>query len=352
MRHILFLAIIICFQACKTDKPDDASKDLKTVATPSDAPIPIKTYVLAKADFHIDMVANGTVAAQRVADLRFQQSEVLAAVYVKNGDRVLKGQKIAELDRFKLKSALMQARDNFEKAKLDLQDVLIGQGYNLRDSLRIPAETMAIARVKSNYDHSSTSLQMAEYHYNNAVLVAPFAGIVANLFQKQYNMASASEVFCRIIDNAQPEVEFRVLENELALIAKGDKVQVSPYAFAETLVEGRISEINPVIESNGMVRVKAVLPSNAKLVEGMNVKVLVQRRVAQQLVVPKEALVLRTNKKVMFTVRDGKAMWNYVSTGLENSTSYVITEGLKEGDVLVVDGSVHLAHESPVVIIK
>ena len=43
-----------------------------------------------------------------------------------------------------------------------------------------------------------------------------------------------------------------------------------------------------------------------------------KRSVGEQLVIPKTAVVLRSGKQVVFTLKDGKAMWNYVHTGLEN----------------------------------
>jgi hypothetical protein len=112
-----------------------------------------------------------------------------------------------------------------------------------------------------------------------------------------------------------------------------------------------VTEINPAIDKNGMVRVKAVIsnPGN-KLFEGMNIRVKLQRSLGKQLVIPKEALVLRTNKKVVFIYNDGMAKWVYVQTGLENSTGYVITEGLSEGDSVIYEGNINLAHETPVVI--
>jgi len=56
---------------------------------------------------------------------------------------------------------------------------------------------------------------------------------------------------------------------------------------------------------------------------------------------------------VVFTLEDGKAIWNYVQTGLENANSYTITsETLKEGDEVIISGNINLAHESSVVTIE
>lgn len=64
--------------------------------------------------------------------------------------------------------------------------------------------------------------------------------------------------------------------------------------------------------------------------------------------------MLRSGKQVLFTLKDGKAMWNYVHTGLENLTEYTLvnweTDGLKEGMEVITSGNTNLAHEAPVVV--
>jgi multidrug efflux pump subunit AcrA (membrane-fusion protein) len=70
------------------------------------------------------------------------------------------------------------------------------------------------------------------------------------------------------------EVDFTVLESELPLIKVGDKVEVTPYASAAGVRQGSISEINPLVDENGMVRVKARVNGGNKLFDGMNVRVM------------------------------------------------------------------------------
>jgi membrane fusion protein (multidrug efflux system) len=348
----LCLCLVLHLSSCADKTSEQANAETHEQSEVIDKPTVVKVMELQMSDFHHDLIANGTVVSARVAELRFHSNENVVRIYVKNGDRVSKGQKIAELDRFRLKNAMLQAEDQLERARLELQDVLIGQGYSLSDSLRIPTEVMRIARVKSNFDQSQLNFHNADYQFKKSVLYAPFDGVVANLFSKEDNVASGSEPFCSIIDNQHPEVVFNILENEISIVSKGDKVQVSPYAINDYSVEGKVVEINPVVDKNGMVRVKASLRANTKLLDGMNVRVLIQQRISEQLVVPKDAVVLRTNKKVVFTLKNGRAYWNYVSTGLENSSGYVVTEGLQAGDSVIVDGNINLAHESPVMVLK
>lgn len=342
--------------ACSSrEKKEISEKGVETVLP--DTKNEVSAMILKKRDFHHELVSNGKVNAGKKADLRFESSEVIARIYVKNGDRVYKGQKLAELDRFKLANKLLQAENSLEKARLDLQDVLIGQGYTVDDFDRVPEETMRLAKVKSGYDQTNAQYELAKREEERAVLVAPFDGVVADLFSKPYNLANTSEVFCSIVDMKDMEVNFSVLESELPLLKNGDRVTVIPYADSSSRYEGSISEINPLVDEKGMVKVGARVNGGSRLFSGMNVRVVVQRALGSRLVIPKSAVVLRSGKQVVFTLKNGEiAQWNYVQTGLENIDSCVVsdkmepgvTDGLQEGDTVIVSGNVNLAHEAPV----
>jgi RND family efflux transporter MFP subunit len=346
MKKLFFLPVFgILFFACSSGSSTRDENGI-SAALP-DEMSEVQAMLLEYTDFQHELMANGTVSANKV-DLRFQTSENIIAIYVKNGDRVSKGQKIAMLDQFKLKNNLAQAKDNLDRAYLDLQDALITQGYMHGDSTQVKKEILQIAKMRSNYPQSVNQYELAEYNYKNSILYAPFDGVVANLFTKVYNIPSTSEPFCTIIDDTR-EADFKILESELPFVRIGDKVQVAPFSVNNYTYEGRISEINPSIDKNGMVRIKASIHNASRqLYDGMNVKLKLQRSLGKQLVIPKEALVLRSNKKVVFTLKDGKAQWVYVQTGLENASGYVVTDGLAAGDSVIYEGNINLAHETPV----
>ena len=86
-----------------SDKKNSADKQEQGVSTVlPDAKNEVTTQILKRRDFHHELVSNGKVSALGQADLRFETSEVIARIYVKNGDRVHKGQNLAELDKFRL----------------------------------------------------------------------------------------------------------------------------------------------------------------------------------------------------------------------------------------------------------
>ena len=350
---LLGLAMFL-LAACSGSGKEEAEKGVATVLPSEKNEVTVQ--VLKRHAFEHELVSNGKVVAGGQADLRFETAGIVAQIYVKNGERVSRGQKLAELDKFRLTNKTMQAKNALDKAKLELQDVLIGQGYPAEDTSKVPAEIMQLARVKSGYDQSLSQYELAKYEEEHATLTAPFGGIVANLFSKPYNVANTSEAFCTIIGTQSMEADFTVLENELPLIKKGDKVIITPYSDVSAKYEGKIVQINPLVDDKGMVKVKAVADGKGKLFSGMNIRVNVYRSLGEQLVIPKSAVVLRSGKEVVFTLKNGKAAWNYVRTGLENAANYALAEDgenkLEEGDTIIVTGNVNLAHEAPVTIVK
>ena len=351
----LLCAMMLVMAACSDGKKEDVPEKGVATVLPNEKN-EVTVQALKRQTFEHELVSNGKVVAGGLADLRFETSGIVAHIYVKNGERVHQGQKLAELDKFRLVNRTAQAKNALDKAKLELQDVLIGQGYPVDDMEKVPAEMMQLARVKSGYDQSISQYELAKYEEEHATLTAPFDGVVANLFSKPYNAANTSEAFCTIVGTQGMEADFTVLESELPLIKNGDKVIITPYSDASAKYEGRIVQINPLVDDKGMVKVKAIADGKGKLFSGMNIRVNVYRSLGEQLVIPKSSVVLRSGKQVVFTLKKGKAKWNYVTTGLENAENYALIEGvgdkLEEGDDIIVTGNVNLAHEAPVTVIK
>jgi len=185
-------------------------------------------------------------------------------------------------------------------------------------------------------------------------LVAPFSGVLANINKKLYDRIDAGTTFCTLIDDSEFEAEFRVVESEAGDILLNDEVQLIPFS-SQKICRGRISEINPVIDENGMILVKAKVKNSGGLIDGMNVKVIVEKNIPDQMVVPKSAILLRDNQEVLFRFTgNGVAFWTYVQTLAENTTSFSVIANpdkgaqLSPGDTVIISGNLNLAHESRV----
>ncbi len=346
---LTLLAGLYIIFSCKTENAQQNENAVQQLLPESS--IEVTVMSLQTKSFSHELVSNGKISASQKVGLQFKSNEKIGRIYVKNGDRVTQGQAIASLDMFSFQNKLQQAKDELKRSRLELQDALIGQGYKIKDSASVPTATMELLKVKSGYNKAQSNYELAKFDYKNATLYAPISGVVANLTSKVNTYPDNSKDFCNIVNLHTMEVNFPIMESELGLVHIGNSVVVTPFSMSDVKMEGKITEINPWVDENGMVQLKASVSYHPKMVEGMSVRVSIFRELEKQWVVPKSAVVLRTNRKVVFTLRDGKAFWNYVETGLENATECAITgETLKEGDEIIISGNINLAHESPIIV--
>lgn len=355
LTRLLTLTLFTGLFSCSGTKSDENENTEKRQYVQQQNPVEV--MMLERGLFKKELVNNGKLTALRKGELKFRVSEQLETVPVKSGDHVRGGQLIASLVPFTYRQQLNSAEIKVKQARMEMQNVLIGQGYNTMDTTQIPSQIYQMAMIKSGYADALQSLKTAGFNLESTRLIAPFDGILANISKKKYEQVNSGDVFCILIDDTEFEVEFRLVENEIADISRGDEVQVIPFSDGGKNYKGRITEINPLIDENGLILVKAQVKNPGALMEGMNVKVLVEKEIPGQMVVPKSAVVLRQNQEVLFKcVRDSIAFWTYVQTIAENSTSYSVIAHpdkggtLEPGDTVIISGNLNLAHESTVMI--
>ncbi len=349
----LFSLILICvqyFTSCKNSAEEDRVTEKRQYLKQQNK---VDVKPLESVIFYRELVSNGKLRAKRKSELRFEVSEKIESILVKNGDFVQKGQLLAKLYPFNLEQALTKAEIQLKSSRLELQNILIGQGYNLTDSANIPKNIKEMADIRSGYRSARNEMVTARHKLDASNLIAPFSGKIANIRQKEHEQLNGSEAFCTLIDDSMFEVEFNVIENEIPDIRLGGSVQISPFSSTKKSYKGTITEINPIIDDNGLIQVKAELNNPGDLMEGMNVTVLIEKQVPDQLVVPKSAVVLRQNQEVLFKcTNDSVAFWTYVKTLYENSGSYSVIAHpdkggkLEAGDTIIISGNLNLAHES------
>jgi hypothetical protein len=97
---------------------------------------------------------------------------------------------------------LQQSSLALNKTGLELQDVLIGMGFAPADSLSIPPGKMELAKTRSGYTNASLDFSTAQRNLDDCRLVAPFAGIVANITQNTHEQISGL-AFCTLIDDSK-----------------------------------------------------------------------------------------------------------------------------------------------------
>lgn len=354
MKHLAALFIAAIFYACTTSKAGDASEgDVSESARLSYVePISVQvgTVKALKTGFQLELVSNGRLEAQRKAVVPFRVQEQINAVHVTEGERVVAGQVLGSVDAFTYQLRLNDANNRYLQSLIDLEDRLIGFGYQLKDSARIPENIMSMARIRSGYNASVIAVEEARRNLGQTSILAPVSGVVTNLEARIHNPSNAFQKFCDILDLSTMHLVFHLLETEMMGVQTGQQVELTPFAMPGESFTGKVTSINPAVDDKGMVRITATVPNPGhRLMDGMNARVLLKNAVPNSLVIPKEAVLYRQNRQVVFIYENGKAIWKYVKTGHENSTHVTITEGLEEGMEVIVENNLNLAHESNVV---
>ncbi|MGX8696660.1 MAG: efflux RND transporter periplasmic adaptor subunit [Prevotella sp.] len=292
---IILVTAAMVFGGCsKSRSPEgEPSGTVAPAATPDGEPLGTETpaappegepsgTVAGKAA--VALCTMGKVVAGCHADLSFEAALPVMRVCVKNGEHVRCGQLLASQDAYVLRNAVEQqrlaveqARLQIEQARLQMQDVIIAQGYDPDGA--VPENVRHIADIKAGYALAQSRLAAAEtlleaerHKLASATLTAPFDGIVANLAVQPHQLVAAGVAVCRIIAIDEMKVEFRVMETDLTHYPMNTRVVVVPVADKTHCHEAVVSEINPVVDAQGAVTLRARLANGADLFDGMNVE--------------------------------------------------------------------------------
>ena len=346
--YIFWLAIILSI-SCNNKETTNTKSNINKPETKN---IEVKTYIIKPDTFYTEILSNGKLQAINKAELKFKLSENIKTIYVHNNQFVKRGQIIAELDNTLQQISLQEAQNDMQEAELNLQAKIIEYGYDYKDHSSIPKDIYKVLTVKSGYLKAQNRLLKAQTNYNYTILKSPINGIIANLTAKQNNYINTTDVFCTVIDNSVFETSFTILENEVNKIKEGDLVTITTF-LNNKKYNGVISDINPQVDINGLITVKAnIKNTDGELIEGMNTQVNIKKPAKQSIVIPKQAVVNRSNKKVVFTCQNNRAKWNYVTISDENSQYYNISDGLNIGDTVIVEGNLNLSHDAKISVIK
>lgn len=347
MNKILNLSIIALSILSCTSKEKKAETDITSKTKYEEVVNYVDTIALQKQVFNKQIVCNGKLRAIAKCDVVFPTTGQINDIKAYNGTVVKKGDLLASLDTSEATIELNKAEGQMEKARIDLLDKLIGQGYD-SDTTKIPAAIMKSMKISSGYNNALESYEAAQRRFDNCFVRAPFDGRVANMDSKLFQRST--DKLCTLINDSYFDVEFNLLEAELGEVAVGQKINVTPFVDDKKEFTGEITQINPLIDDKGQVKIRAkVANNNGLLIEGMNVKIIISNQIKDQFVVPKDAVLIRDGYYVLFRYIDGAAVWTYIDVVMSNIDSHVISGNTKkqtnitENDIVITTGNLNLA---------
>ncbi len=346
---ILALLLFSCTKAENSSQEIPSESFRKEVAATE-----VRTATAERKSFDYLINAIGKLEAQSEVKALVEREGYLEKVQVQEGQYVQKGQLIATLDRREAEFALEKAKIAVIKAQTEL-DVLKTQFHLALESAdsAVAKKVQSRIRVDSGLSLAEVELKEVELNLSRCEVRAPVSGKIANIKFRQGSLVTKNAEFAEILSTDRLLLRVNVLESDIPLISSNQRAEVYPISDSQNAIEGRVTAINPKVDENGLVQVSITLTSVKNLLPGMNARAIIRAPQNNSLVVPKDAVVYRSGRAVVFTVENGKeSKWNYVEVGKDNGQEIEILDGIPENSTVITTNNLQLAHQAPVQIVK
>lgn len=167
-----------------------------------------------------------------------------------------------------------------------------------------------------------------------AMLRADRDGVLTYVVSEEGSTVRRGDVIARIADLSAYRVEATISDVHATRIAAGMRARVT---LDEAALPGTIESVDPRIV-NGVVKFQVTLdaPSDARLRHNMRVDVAVVTSTRRDTLVVRRGSLGRTNAAQAFVLRDDEVVRTPVKFGLSNQNAIEITDGLREGDEVVI----------------
>ena len=170
-------------------------------------------------------------------------------------------------------------------------------------------------------------------------VLAPLTGYLTGLVDTaEETVVEANTVIGQVSDYGGVVVDLKIPNSQMTLIAIGQEVRVTNYAFRDLLFSGRIAVIDPTIDPTTRTFRIEVTVDNPDLIlrPGMFVKadIVVDQR-QDVLVISRELILSRGGRDIVFVEEGGVAQERRIKTGLEDEARVEVVDGLSEGERLI-----------------
>ncbi len=340
-KKILLLLVVLYISGCKTQKTEFEEPDLQSLRKEV-KPTTVTTAIATHRPFEFLISSSGTITSENELKVTFQANGYLKRLSIKNGDLVKKGQIIGQLENEKQTFAVEKAKVAYEKAYTNFRNDSLGRAGNIN---KVVLNTL---ELNSGLKDARINLREANMNLQNTIIRSPITGIIAELEEKQGNIVSSGSELCVVYDAKNLALTGKILESDFKHMKIGLRTDIYPLAFKDMVFEAFLSEINPKVDDNGMVELKIKLKETNGLLPGMNANAVIRVPQAKNIIVPREALVIKSGRAVVFTYENGLAKWKYVEVGLDNGVDLEILSGINDGDQVITSENLQLAHDAQV----
>ena len=293
----------------------------------------VTTATLAPRQLETRLEAVGTTRALQAVEIVPLTSGRVVEIAFEPGQKVFEGAVLVRLD------------DEIERDDLTEAEATLAQATFAEERAQTLSQTNTISRaqVEQLTAASATAqaaVDRARRRLADRTVRAPFDGVVG-LGEVEIGARVDDDTMITTLDDlSEVEIEFSLPETVFGQIVPGLAITADSAAFPGRVFEGEIASIDSRIDQNSRsFKVRALVPNSQTLLPAgmfMHLTVTLDRRMA--LMVAEQALVAEAGQNFLFVIEDGKALRRDVKIGRREFGAVEITQGLAEGEVIVVKG--------------
>lgn len=290
---------------------------------------------------------SGTLEPVRQALLNARVAGEVTDVPVREGESVAAGAVLVRQDSRDMRARLAQAEAAVQSVRaehanareqVDKYRQLAQQNYFSRNDLNKATTQEAV--LKSQLNANEAQVVVARKELENALLRAPFAGMVAERLVEPGQLVLPNTPLLRLVDLSELELAIQLPANEIARVQKGQKVSFRTEAYGNAEFTGTVVRLNPLASaSNRKITVYALVKNpDLRLRGGLFVHGrLKDDSAVAGLVIPATAVQTVAGKTGVMVVRRERLAWQPVTVGArdERSGQVLVQDGLKEGDTVL-----------------
>lgn len=340
-KYILPAAICLTVAITACSGSEKANSDAEEEAKPL-----VKTELVSSREVVQEGVYTATVEPELINNISSSTPNRIKEIYVDEGMRVSKGQKLAVLDDVNTTSYELQVAN----AKANLENVKINYDRAV-ELLKIGGGTQQnVDQMQLQYTNAQNTLANAERALRNirenTILTSPISGVVTARNYDPGDMTGALPILT--VARVQPvKIIINVSESELSHIKKGMPAVVRFDTYGDEEFTGHITMVSPTVDAASRTfGVEITVPnSDDRILPGMFGRVTLNLGTAEHVVVPDVAVVKQpgSGNHYVYVYKDGKVTYNKVELGQRLGNAYELLSGVNDGDEVVVYGQSRLA---------
>ena len=345
---LLLTALVVFLTACGE----------QTQSSQSEIETPVSVQELKKSSISKLINTTGTALATYSVELNAEmsgfynlQTNPNTGKPYKLGDAVKKGQLIIRLEDKEYENGIA-----LESKKLSLEIAEQEQSKQIALYEKGGVTLSEMRNTEVRVTNAQYDLENAGLNLEKMTVRAPFDGVIVSLpHNTPQSKVPQGSLMVELMAYSRMYMDINLPESAIAYVQSNQPVYITHYTMPYDTLSGVISELSPAISTETRTFKGKILVDNnqLKIRPGMFVKAdIVVEKADSAIVIPKQIVVSRRNQKYVYVVERNSAVLRNIKTGLEDEVNVEVTEGLDEGDNLIIRGYETLRENSRVKVLK